>query len=127
MVYPGRRNVLDKQGDQAENIRAFREYSKQAILAASAVNSGAVLAVLANSGALIGSDGVAGALRLWIGGLSMATMCWLWAYMANWGFTHGRRRSESVYTALGVLFFIASVLMFGIGGWLVSNAFNLPE
>ena len=51
-------------------------------------------------------------------------MCWLWAYLANWGFTHGRRLSEDIYTALGILFFIASVLLFGIGGWVVSNAFG---
>lgn len=111
-------------GDTEEkpSIQAFREYTKQAILAVSAVNSGAVLGCLVNIDPLIGLDGASLALKLWVSGLTMATCCWMAAYLANAMFKDERHTAELIFTCIGMLLFLGSVAAFCGGGWIMADA-----
>lgn len=106
------------------NIAAYREYAKQGILAASAINSGALIAALASFEHLAKQEGIGAAFIFWTFGLAVATFCWLAAYLANDGYSKGRSRQDAIWSRIGIACLCASISFFCIGGWLVSRAFS---
>lgn len=111
----------------ANKIAAFREYTKQAILAASAINSGALVAALASVETLTGFQGTGAAFVCWTLGLSLATLSWIPAYLANAAYTHSSSYlglGEDGWVTLGIAFILGSIILFCVGGWFMSGAFQ---
>lgn len=104
-----------------ENIKAYREYSKQGILAAMAINSGALIASLSNIETLAGKSHAESAFRAWVAGLVVATLCWFFAYMANAAYSHGKECQNLIWSWIGIAAFMISVGFFSFGGWEVSK------
>ena len=106
------------------SIAAFREYAGRGILAVSTINSGAMLATLANVDTLRGLGGVGVAFQAWTIGLAAATACWLFAYLSNASYAHARYRRERLIAALWVMVFVLSLSSFVWGAWAISAAFD---
>ncbi|UWR36129.1 hypothetical protein [Sulfitobacter sp. W074] len=110
--------------NESPSIAAYREYANRGILAVSTINSGAILAALANIESLRGLDGVTVAFQAWTVGLAAATACWLFAYRANAAYARAHETCDRLFSALGLLSFVLSLASFIWGSWAISAAFN---
>ncbi|WP_156943960.1 hypothetical protein [Roseivivax isoporae] len=109
-------------------IAAFRTYAREAILAASAINSGALVATLSAADVLLGKCGVGAAFIKWALGLAVATVAWAACYLANAAYTHRKpawNRSEQFWTNSGIALFLLSVALFVVGSAFISAAFAI--
>jgi len=94
---------------------AIRGFAKSAIAAAALINSGAMLASLNQITALKSTIAVGSlqtAFYAWGGGLAVATLCWVIAYLTASAYAHNLRRVELALGVVGVLGVVASIALF---------------
>ena len=105
------------------NTEATRIYARQGVLAATAINSGALLATLSQASELKGLPGVACAFNFWAIGLAISTSLWLFAYAANNAFTAGKQTANEIWSRFGIVGFVAAIGCFIAGCLELSKVF----
>lgn len=100
------------------NNDAMRNFAKAGIGGSAVLNSGALIAMVSNIEFLPGTFGreaVSDAMLSWTIGVCLATVCWVFAYMAASAYANSNRTLEGIFAAGGLLVFIASIGAFGWG------------
>lgn len=105
----------------------LRQHARGGIAAVITVNSGAMIALLSQLGALqdlVNMFDVKHAFGFWIAGVVIGLFCWLFATLAASAHVRGRDKAESFYTAVGYLAWLFSVACFAFGATWVLYSFK---
>lgn len=106
----------------------YRSFTRGAIAAAITINSGGLVALIAQAEYLSGlteAGGIVVAYRLFTLGIAAGTASWIFGALSALAFAHGHQRRETATAVIGYLLVFSAIGLF-VGGSLALGSAILP-